>query len=336
MKKEAILKLFNKNKNEYHHYYKDNDIMISNSFNDTSISVEIESSDDYVDIMFKKDCNIFFDLVKDKKLKHLINVNNLKLIKENYLEKILEFIYETDNLYDFKYYMKIFIFNEDKEKIDLNKLSSIKKYLLLTYICSNDSLLYVLKHKIKNKYFIDLLEKVDLSQIEDEEESSILKGNLNLAKRIIKENWTEENIIDYLEKNNIEKLFDLIDNHSISSYKYIKEEKNRKIMFDKKIKYYIERTLKEPTMKKERLLDRELNVLKEIINTQIKDNRTDYIELLSIKTQSFIVNEIYKRIKDFNAEEYIVLLSEHINFEELENVELAKEYVILKKNVRDF
>ncbi len=336
MKKEAILKLFNKNKNEYHHYYKDNDIMISNSFNDTSISVEIESSDDYVDIMFKKDCNIFFDLVKDKKLKHLINVNNLKLIKENYLEKILEFIYETDNLYDFKYYMKIFIFNEDKEKIDLNKLSSIKKYLLLTYICANDSLLYVLKHKIKNKYFIDLLEKVDLSQIEDEEESSILKGNLNLAKRIIKENWTEENIIDYLEKNNIEKLFDLIDNHSISSYKYIKEEKNRKIMFDKKIKYYIERTLKEPTMKKERLLDRELNVLKEIINTQIKDNRTDYIELLSIKTQSFIVNEIYKRIKDFNAEEYIVLLSEHINFEELENVELAKEYVILKKNVRDF
>lgn len=336
MKKETILRLFEKKKVKYHHYYKDNDIMISNSFNDTSISVEIESNDDYVDIMFKKDCNIFFDLVKDKKLKNLINVNNLKLIKENYLEKILKFIYETDNLYDFKDYMKIFLFNEDKEKIDLNKLSSIKKYLLLTYICANDSLLYVLKHKIKNKYFIDLLKKVDLSQIEDEEESSILKGNLNLAKRIIKENWTEENIIDYLEENNIEKLFDLIDNYSISSYKYVKEEKNRKIMFDKKIKYYIERTLKEPTMKKERLLDRELNVLKEIINTQIKDNRTDYIELLSIKTQSFIVNEIYKRIKDFNAEEYIVLLSEHINFEELENVELAKEYVILKKNVRDF
>lgn len=336
MKKETILKLFNKNKNEYHHYYKDNDIMISNSFNDTSISVEIESSDDYIAIMFKKDCNIFFDLVKDKKLKYLINVNNLKLIKENYLEKILKFIYETDNLYDFKDYMKIFICNEDKEKIDLNKLSSIKKYLLLTYICANDSLLYILRRKIRDKYFIDLLEEVDLSQIEDEKECSMLKGNLNLAKRIIKENWTEENIIDYLEKNNIEKLFDLIDNHSISSYNYVKEEKNRKIIFDKTIKNYIESILEEPTPKKEKILDRQLIVLKEIINTQIKDNRTDYIELLSIKSQSFVVNEIYKRIKDFNAEEYIVLLSEHINFEELENVELAKEYVILKKNVRDF
>lgn len=336
MKKESILKLFNKNKSQYHHYYKDNDIMLSNSLNDTAISIEIESSEDFIDIRFKKDCKIFFDLVKDKKLKHLMNVNNLKLIKENYLEKILKFIYETDNLYDFKDYMKIFIFNEDKEKIDLNKLNSIKKYLLLTFLCANDPLLYVLRHKIRDNYFIDLLEKVDLSQIEDEKECSMLKGNLNLAKRIIRENWTEENIINYLEENNIEKLFDLIDNYSISSYKYVKGEKNRKIIFDKKIKYYIETTLKEPTRKKEKLLDRELNVLKEIINRQIKENKTDYIELLSISTQSFIVNEIYKRIKDLNAEEYIVLLSEHINFSDLENIELVKEYVNLKKSLKDF
>jgi len=63
MKKETILKLFNKKQNQCSHYYKGNEISISNILNDKAISIEIEieSKEDFIDIRIKKDCNIFFD-----------------------------------------------------------------------------------------------------------------------------------------------------------------------------------------------------------------------------------------------------------------------------------
>ena len=76
--------------------------------------------------------------------------------------------------------------------------------------------------------------------------------------------------------------------------------------------------------------------MKPLLIKQIEENKTDYIDLFSIKAQSFIVRQIFNRKNEFNSEEYLILLSERIDFDELEDIELAREYVSFKKNVRDF
>lgn len=337
MKKEIILNFLNKCK-ERKFFYKESSIQFINYGNDNKRkSIEIEVEDDYIHLAFGIEDDLFFDLMKDIKLKDFININKLKLIKESYLNNVLEEIYQTNCMEKFKDYLKIFISNYNQGDIDFNKLTNKKKCILLVFLSSNYHLTYILKKRQRDDYFMSLLENTDTNEISDHGEESFLNCNLNLAKKIIKENLGKKEIIDYLENNELNKLIHLID-YNIGYYKYVEKEENRKNMFESIMKNHIKETYSSlADFKKNNLITFQfIDILDNIIIRQIKDNKTDYIEKLSSVIQSFVVNKIYNKKQELNAEDYLILLNKKIDFDTLKDIDIVKEYVSIQINLKEF
>lgn len=337
MKKEIILNFLNKCK-ERKFFYKESSIQFINYGNDNKRkSIEIEVEDDYIHLAFGIEDDLFFDLMKDIKLKDFININKLKLIKESYLNNVLEEIYQTNCMEKFKDYLKIFISNYNQGDIDFNKLTNKKKCILLVFLSSNYHLTYILKKRQRDDYFMSLLENTDTNEISDHGEESFLNCNLNLAKKIIKENLGKKEIIDYLENNEINKLIHLID-RDIGYYKYVEKEENRKSMFESIMKNHIKDIYSSlADLKKTNLINIQfIEILEDIIVRQIKDNKTDYIEKLSGCIQSFAVQNIYNKKEELNAYDYLISLTQKIDFNTLKDIDMVKEYVSIQINLREF
>lgn len=337
MKKEIILKFLNKCK-EHKFFYKESSIQFINYGSDNKRkAIEIEIEDDYINLVFGIQDNLFFDLMKDIKLKDFININKLKVIKESYLNNVLEELYQTNCIEKFKDYLLIFISNSPKEDIDFNKLTNKKKCEFLILTSGNYFFPYILKKKHKDNYFINLLENTDTSELPDHEKESYLKCNLNLAKKVIKENLDKKNIVNYLENNKLNKLIHLID-RDIGYYKYVEKEENRKSMFESIMKNHIKDIYSSLSdLKKTNLINIQfIEILEDIIVRQIKDNKTDYIEKLSGCIQSFAVQNIYNKKEELNAYDYLISLTQKIDFNTLKDIDMVKEYVSIQINLREF
>ncbi len=327
MKKELfkrMLKKYDNTKNKY-----DNPI-VEIVFRSLYIEVEIDFEENYFGIVFKEDDNFIIDIIKNFKLKELYNYNNLMEIKNKYVTELKRRLKEEKNEEKFIELYKIFIGNVSQEELEIESLCNFQKIFVFNVLSFNEDLINDLDRRKNNGYFIKLLNSIDLKEVKDSEQSILIKRNLNLYKKIINENWQKKEIINYLEKNQNNKIEKIIE-ENIYCYFYLEKKENKECLFEK-LKEVIESLNKSNSKRINGQLESWLSLL---IKEEINNNSVTKLLQFSDKVKSLIIEIIYRKGKE-NYKIYLKKIIALIEIDKLEISEEIKEFIRLDKELSNF
>ncbi len=327
MKKELfkrMLKKYDNTKNKY------NKPIVEIVFRSFYIEIEIEFEENYFCIVFKEEDNFIIDMIKSFKLKELYNYNNLMEIKNKYVGELKRILKEEENEEKFIELYKIFLGNASKEELEIESLCNLQKRRVFNLLSFNEDLINDLDRRKNNSYFIKLLNSIDLKEVKDSEHSILINRNLNLYKRIINENWQKKEIINYLEKNQNNKIEKIIE-ENIFCYFYLENKENKESLFEK-LKEVIESINKSNSKRINGQLESWLSIL---IKEEMNNNSVTKLLQFSDKVKSLIIKIIYIN----GTEDYRNYLKKIIELIEIDNLEISnevKEFIRLDKELSNF
>lgn len=327
MKKELfkrMLKKYDNTKNKY------NKPIVEIVFRSFCIEIEIEFEENYFCIVFKEEDNFIIDMIKSFKLKELYNYNNLMEIKNKYVGELKRILKEEENEEKFIELYKIFLGNVSKEELEIESLCNLQKRRVFNLLSFNEDLINDLDRRKNNSYFIKLLNSIDLKEVKDSEHSILINRNLNLYKRIINENWQKKEIINYLEKNQNNKIEKIIE-ENIFCYFYLENKENKESLFEK-LKEVIESINKSNSKRINGQLESWLSIL---IKEEMNNNSVTKLLQFSDKVKSLIIKIIYIN----GTEDYRNYLKKIIELIEIDNLEISnevKEFIRLDKELSNF
>lgn len=276
-------------------------------------------------IKFDIDSNIIYDLIKNLKLKELINIDKLIEIKNKYEEKIKDLLYNEQKNKDC--FLYILMLNKNTE-IDVEQLTeeNVKNYLNI--YCEHKYITDIMYNTDEcRSEFYTIVNQINIKENRDLDNSIFLLNNLNFAKEIIEKNLNIKETINYLEESNYKKLSIIIEHFPIY-YIYIQKKYNKDYFFNNIIIKYLGQRNYISGVKKD--------ILIKIIEDQINDNKFDYIERFNEKYKKFVLSKIFNKKEDSKYREYLIFLYNSIDFSNIEGIETIKEYIDLQKEINDF
>lgn len=326
MKKEIIKKLLKKIDLVEHEYKNGLYISFEKMYKYSEIiSFDFCQDEIQYNIKFDIDSNIIYDLIKNLKLKELINIDKLIEIKNKYEEKIKDLLYNEQKNKDC--FLYILMLNKNTE-IDVEQLTeeNVKNYLNI--YCEHKYITDIMynTNECRSKFYT-IVNQINIKENRDLDNSIFLLNNLNFAKEIIEKNLNIKDIINYLEESNYKKLSIIIEHFPIY-YIYIQKKYNKDYFFNNIIIKYLGQRNYISGVKKD--------ILIKIIEDQINDNKFDYIERFNEKYKKFVLSEIFNKKEDSKYREYLIFLYNSIDFSNIEGIETIKEYIDLQKEINDF
>lgn len=325
MEKERIKKLLKKIEFVEHDYKNGLYISIEKMYNyPTIICFDFFQNNVLYNIKFDMDSNIIYDLIKNLKLKELINIDKLIEIKNKYEEKLKELLYNEEKNKDCYFYL--LMLNKNVE-IEIERLTEENTNNYLNIYCEHKYITDIIDNTSEcRSEFYKILNQINIKENSELDNSVFLLNNLNFAKEIIEKNLNIKETINYLEESNYKKLSIIIE-HFPRYYIYIQKKYNKDYFFNNIIiKYFSEKYIS--SVKKD--------IVIKIIEDQIKDNKFDYIEKFNKKYKKFVLSEIFNKQENSKYREYLIFLYNSIDFSNIEGIETIKEYIDLQKEINDF
>lgn len=326
MEKERIKKLLKKIELVEHEYKNGLYISFEKMYKYSEIiSFDFCQDEIQYNIKFDIDSNIIYDLIKNLKLKELINIDKLIEIKNKYEEKIKDLLYNEQKNKDC--FLYILMLNKNTE-IDVEQLTeeNVKNYLNI--YCEHKYITDIMYNTNEcRSEFYTIVNKINIKNNSDLDHNVFLLNNLHFAKKIIEKKLNIKECINYLEKNNKKKLY-LIIEHFPKYYVYIEKNYLKEDLFNTIVLKYLEQRSFITEVKKD--------IIKKIVEDQINDDKVDRIKRFNEKYKKMIILDIFNKKEDSKYREYLIFLYNSIDFSNIEGIETIKEYIELQKNMNDF